>query len=234
MREAAVAFSAGLLSFATPCVLPLVPAYLSAIGARSTDPRRALLASLPFVLGFSLVFVALGASAGLAGGALTDHRLQLVKLSGIVIVAMGLVMVGLIRLPALDRSFAPGLGPARASGSSVLLGGAFGLAWTPCIGPVLGSILVLAGAKLTLTQGVVLLLVYGLGLAMPFLLVSFGFTKAMRSFRFLRRFYRGFQGFAGVVLIVMGYLLATNQLYVVNIYAQHILERLHLDWWGSL
>jgi len=127
VREAAVAFSAGLLSFATPCVLPLVPAYLSAIGARSTDPRRALLASLPFVLGFSLVFVALGASAGLAGGALTDHRLQLVKLSGIVIVAMGLVMVGLIRLPALDRSFAPGLGPARASGSSVLLGGAFGL-----------------------------------------------------------------------------------------------------------
>src|SRR5207248_4552396 len=83
MKEAAVAFSAGLLSFATPCVLPLVPAYLGAIGARSSDPRRALLAALPFVLGFSLVFIALGAGAGLAGGALTDHRAELIKLSGI-------------------------------------------------------------------------------------------------------------------------------------------------------
>ena len=122
MREAAVAFSAGLLSFATPCVLPLVPAYLGAIGARSTDPRRALLAALPFVLGFSAVFIALGAGAGVAGGALTDHRVQLIKLSGILIVAMGLVMLRLIPVPGLERTFAPGLEGAHASGSSLLLG----------------------------------------------------------------------------------------------------------------
>jgi cytochrome c-type biogenesis protein len=216
VREAAVAFSAGLLSFATPCVLPLVPAYLSAIGARSTDPRRALLASLPFVLGFSLVFVALGASAGLAGGALTDHRLQLVKLSGIVIVAMGLVMVGLIRLPALDRSFAPGLGPARASGSSVLLGGAFGLAWTPCIGPVLGSILTLAATGATATRGAALLAAYAAGLAVPFMVAGVALGKVMSGARRVRDHYNIVRAVSGAVLIAAGLLVFFDKTYLVN------------------
>ena len=183
MREAAVAFSAGLLSFATPCVLPLVPAYLGAIGARSTDPRRALLASLPFVLGFSAVFIALGAGAGMAGGALTDHRAQLIKLSGIVIVAMGLVMLGLIRVPGLERTFAPGLESAHASGSSLLLGGAFGLAWTPCIGPVLGSILTLAATGATAARGAGLLAAYAAGLAVPFLVAGVALGRVMSAAR---------------------------------------------------
>jgi cytochrome c-type biogenesis protein len=216
MREAAVAFSAGLLSFATPCVLPLVPAYLSAIGARSSDPRRALLASLPFVLGFSLVFVALGASAGLAGGALTDHRLQLIKLSGIVIVAMGLVMVGLIRLPALDRSFAPGLGPARASGSSVLLGGAFGLAWTPCIGPVLGSILTLAATGATAARGAALLAAYAAGLAVPFMVAGVALGKVMSGARRVRDHYTIVRAVSGAVLIAAGLLVFFDKTYLVN------------------
>ena len=216
MREAAVAFSAGLLSFATPCVLPLVPAYLSAIGARSTDPRRALFASLPFVLGFSLVFVALGASAGLAGGALTDHRLQLVKLSGIVIVAMGLVMVGLIRLPALDRSFAPGLGPARASGSSVLLGGAFGLAWTPCIGPVLGSILTLAATGATAARGAALLAAYAAGLAVPFMVAGVALGRVMSGARRVRDHYNVVRAVSGAVLIAAGLLVFFDKTYLVN------------------
>ncbi|MEP6642113.1 MAG: cytochrome c biogenesis CcdA family protein [Gaiellales bacterium] len=216
MKEAAVAFSAGLLSFATPCVLPLVPAYLSAIGARSTDPRRALLASLPFVLGFSLVFVALGASAGLAGGALTDHRLQLVKLSGIVIVAMGLVMIGLIRLPALDRSFAPGLGPARASGSSVLLGGAFGLAWTPCIGPVLGSILTLAATGATAARGAALLAAYAAGLAVPFMVAGVALGKVMSGARRVRDHYNLVRAVSGAVLIAAGLLVFFDKTYLVN------------------
>jgi cytochrome c-type biogenesis protein len=216
VREAAVAFSAGLLSFATPCVLPLVPAYLSAIGARSTDPRRALLASLPFVLGFSLVFVALGASAGLAGGALTDHRLQLVKLSGIVIVAMGLVMVGLIRLPALDRSFAPGLGPARASGSSVLLGGAFGLAWTPCIGPVLGSILTLAATGATAARGAALLAAYAAGLAVPFMVAGVALGRVMSGARRVRDHYNVVRAVSGAVLIAAGLLVFFDKTYLVN------------------
>jgi cytochrome c-type biogenesis protein len=216
VKEAAVAFSAGLLSFATPCVLPLVPAYLSAIGARSTDPRRALLASLPFVLGFSLVFIALGASAGLAGGALTDHRLQLVKLSGIVIVAMGVVMLGLIRLPALDRSFAPGLGAARASGSSVLLGGAFGLAWTPCIGPVLGSILTLAATGATATRGAALLAAYAAGLAVPFMVAGVALGRVMSSARRVRDRYNLVRAVSGAVLIAAGLLVFFDKTYLVN------------------
>ncbi len=216
MREAAVAFSAGLLSFATPCVLPLVPAYLSAIGARSTDPRRALIASLPFVLGFSLVFIALGAGAGFAGGALTEHRLQLVKLSGIVIVAMGLVMLGLIRLPALDRTFAPGLGPARASGSSVLLGGAFGLAWTPCIGPVLGSILTLAATGATAARGAALLAAYAAGLAVPFMLAGIALGQVMSGARRVRDHYNLVRTVSGAILIAAGLLVFFDKTYLVN------------------
>jgi cytochrome c-type biogenesis protein len=168
------------------------------------------------VLGFSLVFVALGASAGLAGGALTDHRLQLVKLSGIVIVAMGLVMVGLIRLPALDRSFAPGLGPARASGSSVLLGGAFGLAWTPCIGPVLGSILTLAATGATAARGAALLAAYAAGLAVPFMVAGVALGKVMSGARRVRDHYNIVRAVSGAVLIAAGLLVFFDKTYLVN------------------
>jgi cytochrome c-type biogenesis protein len=216
VREAAVAFSAGLLSFATPCVLPLVPAYLGAIGARSTDPRRALLASLPFVLGFSLVFVALGAGAGIAGGALTDHRTQLIKLSGIVIVAMGLVMLGLIRVPGLERTFAPGLESAHASGSALLLGGAFGLAWTPCIGPVLGSILTLAATGATAARGAGLLAAYAAGLAVPFLIAGVALGRVMSAARFVRDRYDLVRVVSGGILIAAGLLVFFDKTYLLN------------------
>ena len=235
-----LAFAAGFASFISPCVLPLVPGYVSAVvggnPAAQEPGRRALVPSLFFLGGFLAVFMALGASASALGSTLAAHRDQFNVIAGVFVVAMGGLMISDVALSGF------GMGSASAAvqrvaasrGGPVALGVAFAFCWTPCIGPVLGSILVLAGAKLTLTQGVLLLLVYGLGLAVPFLLVSLGFTKAMRSFRFLRRWYRGFQVFAGVVLVVMGYLLATDQLYVVNIYAQHVLERLHLDWWSSL
>ncbi|HEY3764349.1 MAG TPA: cytochrome c biogenesis protein CcdA [Gaiellales bacterium] len=216
MREAAVAFSAGLLSFATPCVLPLVPAYLGAIGARSTDPRRAFLASLPFVVGFSLVFIALGAGAGLAGATLTDHRAQLIKLSGIVIVAMGLVMLGLIRVPGLERSFAPGIEGARASGSALLLGGAFGLAWTPCIGPVLGSILALAATGATAARGAGLLAAYAAGLAVPFLVAGVALGRVMSAARVVRDRYGLVRIVSGGVLIAAGLLVFFDKTYLVN------------------
>jgi len=113
---AVVAFGAGLVSFGTPCVLPLVPAYLSAIGIRPGGARGSLMAALPFVIGFSLVFVVMGVLAGLAGGTLADHREQLSKLSGIVIVAMGLAMLGLLPVPLLERTMAPAVEPARRTG----------------------------------------------------------------------------------------------------------------------
>ena len=216
MREAAVAFSAGLLSFATPCVLPLVPAYLGAIGARSTDPRRSLQASLPFVLGFSLVFIALGAGAGLAGGALTDHRADLIRLAGIVIVAMGLIMLGLIPIPGLERTFSPGLERAHASGSSMLLGCAFGLAWTPCIGPVLGSIMTLAATGATALRGAALLAAYAAGLAVPFLVAGVALGRVMSAARVVRDRYALVRVLSGAVLIVAGLLVFFDKTYLVD------------------
>jgi cytochrome c-type biogenesis protein len=216
VKEAAVAFSAGLLSFTTPCVLPLVPAYLGAIGARSTDPRRALIASIPFVLGFSAVFIALGAGAGLAGGTLTDHRTQLIKLSGIVIVAMGLVMLGLIPVPGLERTFAPGIEGARASGSSLLLGGAFGLAWTPCIGPVLGSILTLAATGATAARGAGLLAAYAAGLAVPFLVAGVALGRVMSAARVVRDRFGVVRIVSGGILIAAGLLVFFDKTYLVN------------------
>ena len=120
------------------------------------------------------MFVALGVAVGLAGSLVTDHRLELIHLGGIVIVAMGFVMMGLIRVPVLERSLSPGVEPARASGSSLLLGGAFGLCWTPCVGPVLGSILALAATEATAARGAGLLAAYAAGLAVPFLAVALG------------------------------------------------------------
>jgi cytochrome c-type biogenesis protein len=216
VREAAVAFSAGLLSFATPCVLPLVPAYLGAIGARSTDPRRSLQASLPFVLGFSLVFIALGAGAGLAGGALTDHRADLIRLAGIVIVAMGLVMLGLIPVPGLERTFSPGLERAHASGSSMLLGCAFGLAWTPCIGPVLGSIMTLAATGATALRGAALLAAYAAGLAVPFLVAGVALGRVMSAARVVRDRYALVRVLSGAVLIVAGLLVFFDKTYLID------------------
>jgi cytochrome c-type biogenesis protein len=216
VREAAVAFSAGLLSFATPCVLPLVPAYLGAIGARSTDPRRSLQASIPFVLGFSIIFIALGAGAGLAGGALTDHRADLIRLAGIVIVAMGLIMLGLIPIPGLERTFSPGLERAHTSGSSMLLGCAFGLAWTPCIGPVLGSIMTLAATGATALRGAALLAAYAAGLAVPFLVAGVALGRVMSAARIVRDRYAVVRVLSGAVLIVAGLLVFFDKTYLVD------------------
>ena len=216
MNQAAAAFAAGVVSFATPCVLPLVPAYMSAIGASATDPGRALRAAAPFVIGFSAVFVTLGVAVGLAGSLVTDHRIELVHLGGIVIVAMGFMMMGLIRVPFLERSLAPGVAPARASGSSLLLGGAFGLCWTPCVGPVLGSILALAATEATAARGAGLLAAYAAGLAVPFLAVALGLGQAMSAGRFLRDRYTAVRIVSGVILVAAGLLVFFDQAYVVN------------------
>ena len=216
MNQAAAAFAAGLVSFATPCVLPLVPAYLSAIGASATDPSRALRAAAPFVIGFSAVFIFLGVAVGLAGSLVTDHRLDLIHLGGIVIVAMGFVMMGLVRVPFLERSLAPGIEPARASGSSLLLGGAFGLCWTPCVGPVLGSILALAATQATAARGAGLLAAYAAGLAIPFLAVALGVGHAMRAARFLRDQYSVVRVASGAILVAAGLLVFFDKMYVIN------------------
>ena len=177
-----LAFAAGLVSFISPCVLPLVPGYVSAVvgadPAAQEGGRQALVVSLCFLAGFLAVFLALGASA--LGAALAAHRHDLNLAAGALVVGMGVIMVGDIALSGLGLGSAGGVVQRMAASGPAAMGVAFAFCWTPCIGSVLGSILVLAGAKLTLSQGVLLLLVYGLGLAIPFLLVSLGFTHAMR------------------------------------------------------
>jgi cytochrome c-type biogenesis protein len=226
VTDAAVAFGAGFVSFGTPCVLPLVPAYLSAVGVRPGGSRRSLAAALPFVLGFSAVFVAMGILAGLAGGELADHREQLAKLSGIVIVAMGLVMLGLIPVPLLERSLAPAVEPARRSGSPLLLGGAFALCFTPCVTPVLASLLALSASVGTTAKAAGLLAAYAAGLALPFLIAAVALGRTMSAFRLLRDRYDLVRGLSGVVLVAAGLLVFFDRTYILNGWVNHMTESL--------
>ena len=224
-----VAFTAGLLSFVTPCVLPLVPGYLSAVsGAQpGVGGRRVVGASLPFIAGFTAVFVALGAAAGLAGGLFAENRFLLLKVAGLVIVVLGFAFMGLLPLPFLERLAAPGLiEGARRRGSSALLGGAFGVCAAPCIGPVLASILALATDTRTVAQGSLLLLVYSAGLAVPFLVVGVGVDRAMGAFRWLRDRYEALRIVSGGLLVGLGLLLFFDRFWWLNVAFNRLFESL--------
>jgi cytochrome c-type biogenesis protein len=215
-----LAFLAGLLSFVTPCVLPLVPGYLSAVSG--TQPgvggRRVVVASLPFVAGFSVVFVALGTAIALVGGSVGGDRRLVPQIAGLVIVVLGLAFMGLLPLPYLDRLAAPGL-VARASGngSRALLGAAFGVCAAPCVGPVLGSILLLASDSTTAWRGAILLAIYSLGLALPFLLVGVGFDRVLEASRWLRDHYGGVRVVSGALLVAVGLLLFFDRFWWLNV-----------------
>ena len=222
-----VAFAAGLLSFLAPCVLPLVPGYLSAVSAVEPgrlDDRSAswhvVASSIPFVLGFTAVFVALGTGVAAAGGLLSAKSQQ--EIAGFVVVVFGLAFMGLLPWP--ERLVAPGLmSGARRTRSNVLLGGAFGVCAAPCIGPVLASILALAGSTSTVLQGAVLLLAYSAGLALPFLLTGVAFARAMGAFRWLRDRYRAIQFASGAILVAIGLLLFFDRFWWLRVGANHLL-----------
>jgi cytochrome c-type biogenesis protein len=227
MGQIPVAFAAGLLSFLAPCVLPLVPGYLSAVSA--VDPsrlgdrsaaRHVFVSSIPFVLGFTAVFVALGTGVAAAGGLLSSTSQQ--EIAGFVVVVFGLAFMGLLPWP--ERLVAPGLlSGARRTRSNVLLGGAFGVCAAPCIGPVLASILALAGSRSTVLQGAVLLLVYSVGLAVPFLVTGVAFARAMSAFRWLRDRYRLIQFASGAVLVAIGLLLFFDRFWWLRVGVNRIL-----------
>jgi cytochrome c-type biogenesis protein len=221
-----LAFAAGLLSFVTPCVLPLVPGYLSAVSGASVGVggRRVVAASLPFIGGFTVVFVALGAAAGAAGGLFDDPRL-LSMVAGLVIVVVGFAFMGLLPFAWVDRMVAPQLVEgARRSGSRILLGGAFGVCAAPCIGPVLASILALASEGSTAAQGSLLLLVYSLGLAVPFVLVGVGFDRAMGASRWLRDRYETLRIVSGGILVALGLLLFFDRLWWIRVAFNRMFE----------
>lgn len=220
---ALTAFAAGIVSFLSPCVLPLVPAYLSYVTGHSahgiaqpaSGPARLseLALSALFVLGFSTVFIALGASATALGRLLLTYRYEANLAGGAIIALFGLFMTGLVKLPWLERDLRfhahiPGGRPLGAYG----LGLAFGAGWTPCIGPVLGAILTLSAVSSNTGSGIALLSAYALGLGLPFLASAFFTGTLVRRLRALRRAGRALQIGAGVILIIMGIAIMTGQL----------------------
>jgi cytochrome c-type biogenesis protein len=227
-----IAFFAGLLSIVTPCVLPLVPGYLSAVSAVEADrlgqpgvARRVALSSLPFIAGFTLVFVALGAGAAAIGGVLSTARQA--ELAGIFLVVLGLTFLGLLPWP--ERVVAPGLlVRARQQGSGLLLGAAFAVCAGVCIGPVLASILVLASDASSVLRGSVLLAAYAGGLAFAFLLAGIAFARAMGAFRWLRDRFFLVRGAGGVILIALGLLLFFHRDWWLRVAANRLLEALGL------
>ena len=230
-----VAFLAGLVSFLAPCVLPLVPGYLSAVSAVDAENlgkpgtgRRVVLASVPFVLGFTAFFVLLGSGAALVGGRLFADQFLLERVSGFVLVVFGFAFMGLLPWP--ERLLGAGLlQGARSRGSRFLLGGAFAVCAAPCIGPVLASILLLAGSSETVARGALLLGVYSLGLAVPFVLAGAVFARAMGAFRWLRNHYRAIQVVGGAIMVALGLLLFFERFYVLRVYLNRFLEWLGLE-----
>jgi cytochrome c-type biogenesis protein len=233
LEKLPIAFIAGLFSVITPCVLPLVPGYLSAISAVEIDRlgergvgRRIVLASIPFILGFTVIFVLLGAGAAAVGS--TVEKATQLKIAGFVLVVLGLAFLGL--LPSPERAVAPGLlQRARRRGSNALLGGAFAVCAAPCIGTVLASILVLASGSGTIARGIVLLIAYSLGLGAAFVLAGVAFAHAMRAFRFVRDHYAVVQGASGAVLVALGLLLFFNRDWWLSTAIDQILTRVGLS-----
>jgi cytochrome c-type biogenesis protein len=233
IRDLPIAFLAGFISIVTPCVLPLVPGYLSAVSAVEADrlglpgtTRRVVVSSLPFVAVFTVVFVLLGAGAAAIGRVLDPDRQT--ELAGLVLVVLGLSFIGLLPWP--ERVIAPGLlQGARSRGSSILLGAAFAVCAAPCIGTVLATILVLASDAGTVVRGSILLAAYSIGLGVAFLLAGVAFARAMGAFRWLRDHYVVLRVAGGVTLVALGLLLFFHRDWWLRVALSRVLEVIGLS-----
>jgi cytochrome c-type biogenesis protein len=235
----AIAFTAGIMSFLSPCVLPLVPSYLAFVTGMSledlqegVDRRATFVHSLLFVAGFSAIFVLLGASASFLGQFLRHYEVWIARIGGVIIVLLGLHLTGVLRLTPLMRERRVHLNdkPAGYLGS-LGVGVAFGAGWTPCLGPILGAILTYGFSQDTMWAGVGLLSVYSLGLAVPFLVASLALDRFLQAFQRFRRWMPVVEKASGALLIVLGILLMTGQLTVLSGYLTRftpgfILERI--------
>lgn len=224
-----VAFLAGIVSFASPCCLPLVPAYVGCMVGATPDGsaarrRAAFYQALAFVLGFSAVFIALWASVGLIGYVLRDYVGLLRQLGGALLVFMGLHVAGVINIALLYREVHLPIGPmggltmglgqtapsAPSCGRSALLGVVFAAGWTPCIGPILGGIIGLASVSASVAEGTILLVAYAAGLAIPFLLVAVGATAVSHRLGWFRDHHTAVSRVTGALLVLVGFLMITN------------------------
>ena len=222
----ALAFSAGLLSFLSPCVLPLIPSYLTFVTGVGFDElqhsrRAALLHALLFVLGFTLIFVALGASATVLGRVLIAYRVWITRAGGALVVLFGLYLLGAVRIAALDRERRVHLAnkPVGYLGS-VLVGIAFGAGWTPCLGPILGAILTYTAATADLSRGLPLLLAYSLGLALPFLVAAVAVERFLETVTRMRPYLARVSQVSGVLLVIVGVMMMLDYFTVLATYLQ--------------
>jgi cytochrome c-type biogenesis protein len=231
-----VAFIAGMVSFLSPCVLPLVPVYLlqmAGTGAGELRGRRVTFAhALSFVAGFSVVFILLGASAGLFSFFLQDNLRTLTRIAGVILIVFGLHLTGVIRIPWLARTYQVDVPGSRRRGyvGSALIGASFSIGWTPCVGPVLGGILTLAATTSTVAQGAALLAFYSLGLGVPFLIAGLLAGEATSLIKRFNRVLPVMEVVAGGLLIVTGILIFTDRFTIFN----QIFNELGLGSSGSL
>ena len=233
------ALAAGVVSFLSPCVLPLVPGYLSAVSGVSAAEldsagwRRVLGPSLLFVASFSTIFVLGGLTATAVGSALQKNEQLLTKISAALIVAMGVLFVLSLYVPRLNREWhVDALLERAGKGGPIVAGAAFSIAWTPCIGPTLGAIYSAAALTGSASHGALLLAFYSAGLAIPFLLTAVAFSRATTAFAVVKRHYQAIVAVGGVILIAMGILIWTEQLTQLNNEAQNWLSSLGIDFWN--
>ncbi len=231
-----VAFFAGLVSFLSPCVLPLVPGYLAVVTGvnvseiEEADWRRVLGPSLLFIASFSTVFILLGLAATALGQTLRDNQDLLTDIGAVLLIVMGVLFIASMYVARLNREWhVDALLERAGKGGPIVAGAAFSIAWTPCVGPALGGILTLAGIDGELAHGAFLLAVYSLGLAIPFLITALAFSRATAAFAVIRRHYRVIVGAGGGILIVMGVMILTGAFTELNIWAQKVTSELGLN-----
>ncbi len=232
------AFAAGVVSFLSPCVLPLIPGYLSFItgytaselSEEGRSTRAVLVPSLLFVLGFSIVFVGLGASASVLGSFLVEYNDILVRIAGVAVFLFGLFMLGVIKVPWLYGEARVDMGKARmfGRGAALVLGMAFAFGWTPCVGPILGSILAIAGTTGSAVQGAILLLAYSLGLGIPFVLTALLFGRLRTTLTWLNSHSIIINRVAGVLLMLVGVLIFTGQMNILASWMTRVLPTIEI------
>jgi cytochrome c-type biogenesis protein len=237
------AFAVGFVSFISPCVLPLVPGYLSAVSGVSIVELRerdhklsgVLWPAVVFCLSFTIMFVALGMTATGLGQVLNDNRDLLDHIAGALIIAMGIFFLATPFVPKLNKEWRPDALIRRAgSGGPLIAGAAFAFAWTPCIGPTLASILAAAATSDSVGHGGVLLAFYSAGLAVPFLLTALAFDRMTTAFKWIREHYLAITAVSGAILIIMGVLIFTQELTRLNADVQKLLGDVGLDFIYSL
>ncbi|HVM08616.1 MAG TPA: cytochrome c biogenesis protein CcdA [Acidimicrobiales bacterium] len=239
-----LAFGGGMVSFLSPCVLPLVPGYLSLMSGVSlaelgsptaADTRRLLRSTLLFVAGFTIVFVALGASASALGQLLLENKRVLERVAGVLVIAMGLFLAGVIAPGFLQRERRFDVLPSKLGAfAPPVMGMAFAFGWTPCIGPSLAAVLALATNENTLGRGVALLFVYSLGLGVPFVAAGLAFGRLTEVFAWVKRHFRALNVTSGAVLTIVGILLFTGRMGRVSSFLIDAMDRVGLDWLSNI